>query len=267
MSMTKVVLSGMALSLLLAGCGQGKAPACGDDSTLDLVRSIIQRELGTNSAAASLDAAKLRDLLQISLAHPTGFDEAISRYTCEADLVAPFNNPRQDVYKLRLQYTSQSVDGQQLVEVSVLPGDLMGIGSAIRTSLASSEATQDASSRVVAAPVDAAEDVVDPLASAKADDYADEAEVEPPAAADAVANPSFDCAKASSRVEAMICADAELAALDRETADTFRNVRANAVDAGALSAAQGQWRREVRDACADADCIGDAYRARLAELE
>lgn len=271
MSMTKVVLGGIVLSLLLAGCGEGKAPACGDERTLDLVRSILQRQLGANSAAASLDAAKLRELLQLSLAHPTHYDEAISRYSCEAELTAPFNNARQDVYTLRLEYTSQAVDGQHLVDVSVLPGDMIGIGVAIRANLASGEASAPAAPAVADEPQEAAEDAADPLASAKADDYADAdaAQLEPAAvaAADALPNPSFACAKASSRVEEMICADVELAALDRETADTFRNVRANAVDAGAVSTAQGQWRRNVRDVCGDAACIRDAYRARLAELE
>ncbi len=64
---------------------------------------------------------QLRSVLPISLAHPTSFDEKTSRYCCEADLTVAFNNPRQDVYKLRLECTSQAVSGQHLAEVQVLP--------------------------------------------------------------------------------------------------------------------------------------------------
>jgi uncharacterized protein len=39
--------------------------------------------------------------------------------------------------------------------------------------------------------------------------------------------PSFDCAKASGRVEALICSDPELAALDVELARPYRAVSAN----------------------------------------
>lgn len=112
--MKKMVLSSAFLLPALVGCGKAGAPECGDEMTLDLVRSIIQRELGAASAAANLSTEQLRSVLPISLAHPTSFDEKISRYSCEADLAAPFNNPGQDVYKLRLEYTSQAVNGQHL---------------------------------------------------------------------------------------------------------------------------------------------------------
>lgn len=61
--------------LALVGCGKARAPECGDEMTLDLVRSIIQRELGAASAAANLSEEQLRSVLPISLAHPTSFDE------------------------------------------------------------------------------------------------------------------------------------------------------------------------------------------------
>ncbi len=54
MSMKKLVLSSAFLLPVLAGCGKAGAPECGDEMTLDLVRSIIQRELGAGSAAANL---------------------------------------------------------------------------------------------------------------------------------------------------------------------------------------------------------------------
>jgi hypothetical protein len=252
------------IPLLLAGCGASKPPACGDESTLDLIRSIIQRELGAGSSAASLDAKALREVLAISLAHPTSFDEAISRYSCEADLTAPFNNPGQDVYKLRLEYTSQVVDGDHLAEVRVLPGDLIGIGAAIRSNLQSKQkAPEPAAAPLASEPAPAAQEDFDDLASVKSDDYTDVEEVEPSLGAP---SPSFDCSRASSSVEQMICADGELARLDSETAEAFKVARSHSADPSSISTDQGRWRREVRDACGDSSCVSDAYRARLAEL-
>ncbi|HDS1037975.1 MULTISPECIES: lysozyme inhibitor LprI family protein [Stenotrophomonas] len=236
--------------------------------TLDLVRSIIQRELGATSAAANLSAEQLRSVLPISLAHPTSFDEKISRYSCEADLAAPFNNPGQDVYKLRLEYTSQAVNGQHLAEVQVLPGDLIGIGAAISSNVRSQ--TQ-AMAPAAAAPVEASQAVdVDPAydsaMSTKADDY-QEPNSDEPLADGASTGPSFDCVNASSAVEQMICADPDLARLDKQTAEAFGAVRTRSMDPGEVAASQGRWRRTVRDVCTDEACVEQAYQARLAELK
>lgn len=268
MSMKKMVLSSAFLLPALVGCGKAGAPECGDEMTLDLVRSIIQRELGATSAAANLSAEQLRSVLPISLAHPTSFDEKISRYSCEADLAAPFNNPGQDVYKLRLEYTSQAVNGQHLAEVQVLPGDLIGIGAAISSNVRSQ--TQ-AMAPAAAAPVEASQAVdVDPAydsaMSTKADDYQEPNSDEPLADA-SLAGPSFDCGNASSAVEQMICTDPELARLDKQTAEAFGVVRARSMDPGQVAASQGRWRRMVRDICADEACIEQAYQTRLAELD
>lgn len=266
--MKKMVLSSAFLLPALVGCGKAGAPECGDEMTLDLVRSIIQRELGATSAAANLSAEQLRSVLPISLAHPTSFDEKISRYSCEADLAAPFNNPGQDVYKLRLEYTSQAVNGQHLAEVQVLPGDLIGIGAAISSNVRSQ--TQ-AMAPAAAAPVEASQAVdVDPAydsaMSTKADDY-QEPNSDEPLADGASTGPSFDCVNASSAVEQMICADPDLARLDKQTAEAFGAVRTRSMDPGEVAASQGRWRRTVRDVCTDEACVEQAYQARLAELK
>lgn len=270
MSIHKLGWCGAAFVGLLTGCGQVKAPECGDEQTLDLVRSIIQRELGPNSGAASLDAEQLRKLLPISLAHPTSFDEKISRYSCEADLAAPFNNPAQDVYKLRLEYTSQAVNGEHLAEVKVLPGDLMGIGAAMGSHLRSLQEVPAAPSAPSLAADEAMpepdpEPAYDPAAATTADDY-EQADLAEPVQESQAAGPSFNCANATSPVEQMICANEGLARLDQETADAFRALRAQSNDPNGITASQGNWRRSVRDVCSHVSCVQQAYEARLAEL-
>ncbi|MCR2833175.1 TIR domain-containing protein [Parerythrobacter lacustris] len=80
-------------------------------------------------------------------------------------------------------------------------------------------------------------------------------------------SPSFNCSKAASRVEKMICSDDELALLDRELARSFRELRAVAgQDRAELEADQRNWRVAERDACGSVDCIASVTRDRVALL-
>ncbi|MBN8504922.1 MAG: hypothetical protein J0L58_10625 [Burkholderiales bacterium] len=87
----------------------------------------------------------------------------------------------------------------------------------------------------------------------------------PPAQA-AAAKPSFDCAKASTKVETLICSEPALAQADASTTAAFKAALPAAADQSAFRARHAEWRRKVRDACTDALCIAAAYKARLAEL-
>lgn len=79
--------------------------------------------------------------------------------------------------------------------------------------------------------------------------------------------PSFDCAKARTRGEDTVCANAGLAALDRNMAAQY---------AGAFAAASPDQRDLLRttahrfyayrDRCPDARCVGDAYVGRMREI-
>lgn len=82
---------------------------------------------------------------------------------------------------------------------------------------------------------------------------------------------SFDCGKASTPVERAVCADPELARLDREVAQAY-GVRLAAVEAEAdkqsIRAAQRRWLQRRDGACKDAAaaCLTGVYRVRLDEL-
>lgn len=79
--------------------------------------------------------------------------------------------------------------------------------------------------------------------------------------------PSFDCARASTRVERAICADAELGRLDRQLSTAYRNARTRSTNRTALQRQQNIWRREVRDACDDTACIVSAHEMRIRQLD
>jgi uncharacterized protein len=85
-------------------------------------------------------------------------------------------------------------------------------------------------------------------------------------------DPAFDCARAEGSVEEMICADDELAALDRELAAVYAAAVQKAVDERppVLKAEQRGWIKG-RNECWKSDdprsCVEDAYRLRIAELQ
>lgn len=99
-----------------------------------------------------------------------------------------------------------------------------------------------------------------------------------PAAASKAApavKPSFDCAKAKpGSIEALICADPALAALDSQLADVYAAARKKAANEKppVLQAEQRGWVKG-RDECwkaqqsGQATCIRDAYQQRIVELQ
>lgn len=77
--------------------------------------------------------------------------------------------------------------------------------------------------------------------------------------------PSFDCAKASSKIEKLICSDADLADLDMALGDVYssRIKSTTESDKKALRETQKDWIKNVRNACQDVQCATDAYMDRL----
>jgi hypothetical protein len=84
------------------------------------------------------------------------------------------------------------------------------------------------------------------------------------AAAIALSAPSFDCAKATTKVETMICADEMLALSDQAVATLTRAVRSQKIKLD-LSRSAREWLKS-RDGCKDEVCLEDAYEWRIGEL-
>lgn len=76
---------------------------------------------------------------------------------------------------------------------------------------------------------------------------------------------SFDCVKAQTHVEKMICADAELSKLDREMAATFAEARKTKNKGEVVKQEQMQWLK-ARNDCNDVGCLKTEYRNRISNL-
>jgi uncharacterized protein YecT (DUF1311 family) len=80
-------------------------------------------------------------------------------------------------------------------------------------------------------------------------------------------SPSFDCSKGVSRVEKIICATPELAVLDLALANAYRDALAKVPEKKSIIRdAQKHWLKELREPCADAECLKNRYEIRMYEL-
>jgi uncharacterized protein len=83
---------------------------------------------------------------------------------------------------------------------------------------------------------------------------------------DALRAASFDCKKAGTKIERMICASPELSRLDGEVAVAFKQALAVYQKPRAVRAAQRGWLLETRNQAENEDQLKEAYTARLEQL-
>jgi uncharacterized protein len=76
---------------------------------------------------------------------------------------------------------------------------------------------------------------------------------------------TFDCDKASTFVEKVICSDLRLTNLDDQLARLYKDALAASSNSGALKAEQKAW-LSSRNQCKDSDCIMKAYDDRISVL-
>lgn len=76
---------------------------------------------------------------------------------------------------------------------------------------------------------------------------------------------SFDCAKAQSKVEHLICDNAEISKLDEELSAAYKTALQDEKKADSIKQEQKQWMKK-RNNCVDAECVSAAYRNRITNL-
>lgn len=77
---------------------------------------------------------------------------------------------------------------------------------------------------------------------------------------------SFNCSKAITWTEKIICSDPQLSNLDGQLMASYKTALSNILDGDALKTTQKNWLKSVRDECKDVTCLKQAYSSRLAEL-
>lgn len=74
---------------------------------------------------------------------------------------------------------------------------------------------------------------------------------------------SFDCSKAKSKVEIMICADANLSKLDEELNSTYKRVLASATVRAEIINWQRDWLKNEPKYCREISCLQKVFSSRL----
>lgn len=77
---------------------------------------------------------------------------------------------------------------------------------------------------------------------------------------------SFDCAKASTNIEKMICASPPVSNMDEQLAVAYKAALEKVADKDGLKQQQRTWLKETRNACKDSTCLFEVYQKRLIEL-
>jgi len=92
------------------------------------------------------------------------------------------------------------------------------------------------------------------------------AEVEPIPAPAPAFHPSFDCTKARSDAERLVCSDSQLSGLDVEMAQLYQKGLGSVADTNAFNGEQLDWLAR-RDVCVSKQCLVVSYADRIKELE
>lgn len=82
----------------------------------------------------------------------------------------------------------------------------------------------------------------------------------------AAPGPSFDCKRATTKIERLICSSAALSRLDSEVGAAFKQAQGRYLNPKVLRDLQRRWLLDVRNAAASASALDDVYTARLKEL-
>lgn len=76
---------------------------------------------------------------------------------------------------------------------------------------------------------------------------------------------SFDCEKASTKIEKIVCGNVELSKLDEDLSRAYKAAMQSDNNSESTRQAQKKWIKE-RNNCQDTDCVILAYRTRISEL-
>lgn len=83
---------------------------------------------------------------------------------------------------------------------------------------------------------------------------------------DAQATPSFDCEKALSSIEKMICSTPSLATADANMASAYKLAMLRTSNKTELKRSQIAWMKNTRNKCSDSVCVNQSYASRVGVL-
>lgn len=77
---------------------------------------------------------------------------------------------------------------------------------------------------------------------------------------------SFDCNKAATVTEKLVCSNSEISLLDDKVSAAYKGAIAKANNSAIIKARQRDWIKSVRNQCQDSTCLTQVYTNRLEQL-
>jgi uncharacterized protein len=78
---------------------------------------------------------------------------------------------------------------------------------------------------------------------------------------------SFDCAKAKTKIDKLVCGDPKLSELDEKLSGLYKKALELSPVSEDSKEQQRDWVKGSRNTCKDAACLEEAYTSRISELE
>jgi uncharacterized protein len=78
---------------------------------------------------------------------------------------------------------------------------------------------------------------------------------------------SFDCAKAKTKIDKLVCGDPKLSDLDDKLTALYNQVLAKSPVPEDTKEQQREWVKQSRNVCKDADSLQQAYTSRISDLQ
>lgn len=288
-----VLLSGV---LAVSACSFLKSAECTSSDTKELVASIVSDKVKERIALGGyfglakedLDRAIAQIDLELNDIRTMGGGKDAGGFICEGNLVANLSQEQLDVAKLPLadadprrsiigynDFTRQGFNGksltmplgyriQQTDDGDQLFGEVTSLDSDFINAYASLalQAVKNTKAGIAAAPPDSLP------AETESGQVQAASEPEPVAvsAPPAEIRPSFNCEKASTNSEKLVCSDAELASLDVSLSKTYKEYIANSSDKAATKKEQVAWIKSLNSSCSDVGCLKAAYQNRISVM-
>lgn len=291
-------------ALALSACSFFQSAECGSSDTKELVVSIasdkINKIMGYTGylgfTKEDIAAAAAQVALEVNSIRTIGGGKDAGGFICEADLTAKLspeqvevaslpvtdNDPRRSLIgynnfshqgfdgktlSSHIGYRVQATDDGEKLYAEISEMDDGFIDAYVKLVLQTVR-----NSRMKASPVEAvasasASQDVGPTAEViSAEPMSTESEPEHVSVAPAEVRPSFNCEKASTNAEKLICSDAELASLDVSLSEAYKQYLSVSADKAVVKKTQVAWIKGLNTACADVECMKTEYQRRIDTL-
>lgn len=290
-------------ALALSACSFFKSAECGSSDTKELVVSIasdkINKIMGYSGylgfTKEDIAAAAAQVALEVNSIRTIGGGKDAGGFICEGDLTAKLSPEQIEVASLPVtdgdprrsligynSFSGQGFDGKTLrarigyrvqatddgdklyAEVSeVDDGFIDAYVKLVLQTVRNAKMKMSPVAQVAPATASVSQELAPPAAVSGVGPTSVELEPAPVSAVPVEIRPSFNCDKASTNAEKLICSDADLASLDVSLSAAYKQHLSSSADRAATKKEQVTWIKSLNTACSDVDCLKVEYQERI----